>query len=150
MKQVRVGVSVILARYVKNIPHLLMGKRKGSHGSGTWSFPGGHLDYGETAKQAALRELKEETGIIESQLAWLNKGTYVETVFEQEKKHYITLIFSGLIKTTAEPINVELKEPEKCDEWRWVPHNQRTLSSRLLPAPLFLPISNLIDKGFKF
>jgi len=28
-----------------------------------WGFPKGHMEYGETEKETALRELKEETGI---------------------------------------------------------------------------------------
>lgn len=31
--------------------------------SGGWSIPGGHIEFGERAQDAALRELKEETGI---------------------------------------------------------------------------------------
>ncbi|MBI5061189.1 MAG: NUDIX domain-containing protein [Candidatus Aenigmarchaeota archaeon] len=30
---------------------------------GRWSLPKGHIEKGETAEQAALREIKEETGI---------------------------------------------------------------------------------------
>ena len=30
---------------------------------GQWSIPGGRIEFGETASAAALRELKEETGI---------------------------------------------------------------------------------------
>lgn len=30
---------------------------------GKWSIPGGKMEFGETAKEAALRELQEETGI---------------------------------------------------------------------------------------
>lgn len=30
---------------------------------GTWSLPGGHIEPGETARAAALREIEEETGL---------------------------------------------------------------------------------------
>ena len=55
----RVGIGVILARDGE----VLLGLRRGSHGAGTWSFPGGHLDHGESAEACASRELYEETGL---------------------------------------------------------------------------------------
>ncbi len=36
--------------------------------SGHWDFAKGHLESGETPEQAALRELKEETGIEDAEL----------------------------------------------------------------------------------
>lgn len=42
---------------------ILMAKRTKKPFTGFWSFPGGHVDKGETALQAAHRELKEETGL---------------------------------------------------------------------------------------
>lgn len=35
----------------------------------TWEIPGGHREAGETIREAALRELKEETGAVEAELA---------------------------------------------------------------------------------
>jgi 8-oxo-dGTP diphosphatase len=56
---VRVGIGVFVWKDGK----FLMGKRLGSHGSGTWSIPGGHLEFDETWQQCAVREVLEETGL---------------------------------------------------------------------------------------
>jgi 8-oxo-dGTP pyrophosphatase MutT (NUDIX family) len=42
---------------------VLFGLRRGAHGGGTWSFPGGHVDDGESAEACALHELEEEAGL---------------------------------------------------------------------------------------
>ena len=48
------------------------------NGGPLWITPGGGLQAGETYEQAALRELKEETGIEVGQLGpWVWKGTYL-------------------------------------------------------------------------
>ena len=54
-----VGVGVIVLRNGL----VLLGERIGSHGSGTWALPGGHLEFGETVEQCAAREVLEETGL---------------------------------------------------------------------------------------
>ena len=51
-----VGVAVI----VVNNGKVLLGKRKGSHGSGSWAFPGGHLEMNESIEACARREVFEE------------------------------------------------------------------------------------------
>ena len=38
------------------------------YGAGHWDFPKGHIEKDESAEQAALRELKEETGIVDAEL----------------------------------------------------------------------------------
>ena len=42
---------------------ILLEKRKNSPGRGKWSVPGGLVDLGETAEEAVIREVKEETGL---------------------------------------------------------------------------------------
>ena len=41
----------------------LLVKRKKEPNANTWGFPGGHVELGETALDAAVRELAEETGV---------------------------------------------------------------------------------------
>jgi 8-oxo-dGTP diphosphatase len=56
---VRVGVQC----FVLDGDRLLLGRRRGVFGDGSWGLPGGHLEQGETVTEAALRELGEETGL---------------------------------------------------------------------------------------
>lgn len=43
----------------------LLTQRAKEPNKGRWEFPGGHVDEGETPKQAAEREMKEEIGDVE-------------------------------------------------------------------------------------
>jgi 8-oxo-dGTP diphosphatase len=52
----KVGVAILITEDDR----VLLMKRKGIHGTGTWSTPGGHLDFGDTPEQCAARETKEE------------------------------------------------------------------------------------------
>jgi len=80
----RVGVGVI----VKKNGKILLMKRRGSHASGTWAPPGGHIDFGESVVECARREVKEETGL---EIKNLKVAGFTEDLFKKEKKHYITI-----------------------------------------------------------
>ena len=53
-------------------------RRPGGYLADTWQFPGGKIDDGETAPQAAVRELSEETGLTPRRLQFL---THVSTFY---------------------------------------------------------------------
>ncbi|MFQ1701528.1 NUDIX hydrolase [Loktanella agnita] len=42
---------------------VLLVQRKNEPDAGLWGFPGGHVNWGESALDAAARELAEETGV---------------------------------------------------------------------------------------
>ncbi|KAJ9430141.1 8-oxo-dGTP diphosphatase [Candidatus Pantoea symbiotica] len=117
-----VGIGVLIFRDGK----LLLGQRKGSHGAGDWSAPGGHLEFGESPESCARREVLEETGL---QLGELQNGAFVSDVFPEVNKHYITLLMVAQ-DAIGEP---QLMEPEKCHGWQW-------FAPEDLPQPLFAPL----------
>ena len=127
----QVGVSVIIFKGNE----VLMGKRKGAHGPGTWNFPGGKLDYFETIRKCAVRETKEETGL-DVKLIENEPITFTEDFFETGE-HYVTFYMMARY-TSGTPTVVE---SEKCEEWEWFNRNK-------LPKPLFLPVQNLIKQKY--
>ncbi len=54
--------KVSSAVMVEQDGRVLMIKRAMSPGRGSWCFPGGFIEMGETPQQAAIRECKEESG----------------------------------------------------------------------------------------
>ena len=130
MQRPGVGIAVFVARGTK----ILMLKRQGSHGAGTWSFPGGHLEFGESWETCAKRELKEETGLDVSDLKFTG---VTNDIFQEKGKHYITIFLRTEIKSD-EP---KIMEPDKCAEMNWFEWEN-------MPKSLFLPIINLKKQGF--
>ena len=55
-------IAAILAVVVRD-GHVLLVRRANPPDAGLWGFPGGKIERGETLHDAALRELKEETGV---------------------------------------------------------------------------------------
>ncbi len=127
----RIGICVIIRKDNK----ILLGKRIGSHGSDTWSFPGGKLDFGEKIIDCASRETKEETNL-EIKNLFITKNI-TEDLFQADDKHYITLY----VLSDWNSGEAEIMEPNKCTEWKWFDWDN-------LPEPLFPPVLNLKAQNF--
>lgn len=125
-----IGVAAIVIKKGK----VLLGRRKKAHGDGTWQFPGGHLEFGESIYDCARREVLEETGIRIRNLCY---GPFTNDIFREEKKHYVTLF----ILAEYESGIAKVMEPDKCHRWGWFLWDH-------LPKPHFLPIKNLLKQGF--
>jgi 8-oxo-dGTP diphosphatase len=125
-----VGVAVIVIKNGK----VLLGKRKGSHGSGSWAFPGGHLEMNESIEECSRREVIEETGISIKNIRY---ATFTNDIFKEEQKHYVTLFVVAEYSGGGLRVN----EPDKCEKWDWFIWEK-------FPENLFLSLKNLLAQGF--
>jgi 8-oxo-dGTP diphosphatase len=116
-----IGIGVFIWRGGK----FLMQQRIGAHGAGTWSLPGGKLDFGESWEACGAREVFEETGVVIKNIRYL---AVTNDIFEQENKHYVTIWLESDWQTN-EP---EIKEPDKLTAAGWYTFEE-------LPNPLFEP-----------
>ncbi len=121
-----VGVGIIITRGDRT----LLLHRHHAHGAGTWSSPGGHLEFGETPEDCARREAKEETGL---DLVNVRFKCLTNDVFRTEGKHYITIWMEGESEVGEAMVNA----PEEAFEIGWFRWDE-------LPEPLFLPLQNLL------
>ncbi len=130
-KKILVGVGVLIFNDENKI---LLGKRKNSHGDGTWAPPGGHVEFGESPEECAARETLEEAGI---RLKNLKRMSFVYNASGlMNNKHYITLFVAGKLSQGIPKV----MEPHKCDTWEW-------FSPDTLPKPLFEPFEDAVTRG---
>ena len=104
--------------------HVLLMKRgpKAGNEVGAWMIPGGTVEFGETLRDAIMREVKEETGVeieIDGHLP------AYDHILKAEKQHWVTNVFPAHIKRGIP----EIKEKDKCDEMNWFALDK-------LPTPL--------------
>jgi len=106
-----VGVGAII---VDEQGKLFLARRgiKAGNERGLWEFPGGAVEFGETLRDALVREIREEYGIT------IEVGdllTVTDHILPDEQQHwvspsYICRILEGV---------PEITEPEKCSEIGW-------------------------------
>ena len=90
---------------------LLMRRAGTGFFDGLYSLPGGHVEAGEAVGAAAVRELREETGLLltAAELEWLG------VVHRRSDTNRIDF-FVRAKRWTGEP---RICEPDKCDRLEW-------------------------------
>lgn len=122
-----VGVGVIIHKEDK----ILLQKRTGFHGAGTWSCPGGHIDFGETLEATAIRETKEEVGI---DITNIRFKAITNDIFLQDHKHYITVWVEADYASGTPSVH----SVDELTDVGW-------FSAGQLPQPLFVPLQNFVE-----
>lgn len=132
-KKVGVGVGVLILKNNK----ILLGKRhpdprkanSALHGEGTWTMPGGKLEFLESFEDTAMRELEEETSLKARSLKFISIAND-----KVEDAHFVTI---GMLCEDFEG-SVKIMEPDKITEWQW-------FSLDSLPNPMFFPSSRILE-----
>ncbi|WP_010093502.1 NUDIX hydrolase [Ornithinibacillus scapharcae] len=107
----RVDVAYVLLFDEKN-KKVLMVKNKGQNSS-YYTLPGGAVEYGETLEEAAIREVKEETG-----LDVKIEGIFtVSEAFFEERGHH-TILFTFIGKIIGGEMSISF--PEEIEEITWM------------------------------
>ena len=136
MNRPGVGVGVMI---LNENGEVLLGKRHNDpikadsalHGEGSWTMPGGKLDFKEGLKDGAIREAFEETGIKANHESLELLSIANEIVHDA---HFVTI---GFVCRDFEGQPV-IMEPDEITEWKWFNLNN-------LPSPIFFPSEKMIN-----
>lgn len=84
--------------------------------SGFYGFPKGHVEIGETEKETAIREIKEETGL---DIKIISDKRYTQSYIVKENVHKDVVFFLASIEN-----NNEKRQVEEIEEILWIDINE--------------------------
>lgn len=101
--------------------NILLVKRRNEPGKGKWSIPGGTVELGESLRDAVVREVYEETGLLVEVLELLD---VVEVIRKDEAGniafHYVILDY------LAKPVGGALRAASDASEVLWASVEEAT------------------------
>ena len=135
-EQPLVGIGAIIIQDSR----VVLVKRAHPPIQGQWSIPGGVLEVGELVREAAVREAREETGLIVEAGDLL--GVYDRVLYDTEKRvqyHYV------LIDFLCRPVGGKLLAASDAAEVRWFTREELPV----LDPNLAEDTQDVIRKGFE-
>lgn len=106
---------------------------------GHWEFVKGHVEEGESPKETVMRELREETGIIEAKLIDGFKETY-DYFFKKEGETIYKKVYCFLIRSETEEVELSFEHVD----YRWLPFE------KAIEKATYKNAKNVLRKAKKF
>lgn len=116
-KEISGGIVVFREEPDGSRYYLLLRHANGGH----WSFPKGHLEEGESAREAAVRELTEETGLRpEEFLADFRERIHYSYRREGERVEKAVVYFLASVDGLTDPVSLS----DEHLDYEWVPFEE--------------------------
>src|SRR5580658_5041503 len=132
-----VAVLAVVLRGTGAETRVLIVQRAQQPNAGRWGFPGGVLELGETVAEGAMRELKEETGIVAEPAGWLNVHDAISRDDDGRVQFHYTLIAVRGVWKSGEGIAAD--DAAAC---AWVSRDDVT-AGKYPTFPTLLPLFDL-------
>jgi len=123
-------------------PKILLGMKKRGHGEGKWNGFGGKVEEGETIEEAAIREMKEESGV---KIKKMNKLGIAEFIYQDGSGNMEVHIFY-VKEFKGSPIESEEMKPKWFDVDK-IPYDQMWPDDKYW-LPMFLDGKKFEGKFF--
>lgn len=137
-----VTTDCVIFTYEDRQLKVLLVCRGGEPYKGSWAFPGGFLQLNETAKDGALRELREETGMEAAAIGEL--GVFSDPD-RDPRERVITIAYYALVKPS------EVIGGDDADEAAWFTSRHRSYEGRSRSAARcslgYLPLNARYGQG---
>jgi 8-oxo-dGTP diphosphatase len=114
---------------------LLMIRRREREGDLLWALPGGAIEPGEAAEEAAVRETVEETGLVVTSIKLLGERVHPKT--------HRTMSYTACEVVQGE---ARVADKDEVDAVAWVTLDE---IPKYVPYGLFEPVQEYLDEALK-